>query len=61
MVVLVLGLNELFVNDFDQRRINLQKIKSQLIKEGINHYWIGPAAWKKDLGITNIMQEELGG
>jgi hypothetical protein len=60
MVVLVLGLNELFVNDFDQRRINLQKIKSQLIKEGINHYWIGPAAWKKDLGITNIMQVEWG-
>ena len=60
MVVLVLGLNELFVNDFDQRRKNLQKIKNQLTKEGINHYWIGPAAWKKDLGITGIMQEEWG-
>ena len=58
MVVLVLGLNELFVNDFEQRRVNLQKIKNLLIKEGINHYWIGPAAWKKDLGITRIMQEE---
>jgi hypothetical protein len=60
MVVLVLGLNELFVNDFEQRRKNLQKIKQQLTKAGINHYWIGPAAWKKDLGITNIMQEEWG-
>jgi hypothetical protein len=60
MVVLVLGLNELFVNDFDQRRKNLQKIKNQLTKAGINHYWIGPAAWKKDLGITGIMQEEWG-
>lgn len=60
MVVLVLGLNELFVNDFDQRRKNLQKIKNQLLKEGINHYWIGPAAWKKDSGITGIMQEEWG-
>lgn len=60
MVVLVLGLNELFVNDFDQRRKNLQKIKTQLTKEGINHYWIGPAAWKKDLGITEIMKEEWG-
>lgn len=60
MVVLVLGLNELFVNDFDQRRKNLQKIKNQLTKEGINHYWIGPAAWKKDLGITGIMLEEWG-
>lgn len=60
MVVLVLGLNELFVNDFDQRRNNLQKIKKQLTKAGLNHYWIGPAAWKKDLGITEIMQEEWG-
>lgn len=60
MVVLVLGLNELFVNDFDQRRKNLQKIKNQLLKAGINHYWIGPAAWKKDSGITEIMQEEWG-
>ena len=60
MVVLVLGLNELFVNDFDQRKLNIQKIKNQLIKKGINHYWIGPAAWKKDSGVIDIMQSEWG-
>jgi hypothetical protein len=60
MVVLVLGLNELFVNDFDQRKLNIQKIKKQLINKGINYYWIGPAAWKKDLGVIDIMQSELG-
>ncbi|MEY4571040.1 MAG: hypothetical protein RLZ10_233 [Bacteroidota bacterium] len=60
MVVLVLGLNELFVNDFDQRRTNIQKIKAQLVKKGINHYWIGPAAWKKDSGVIKIMEEEWG-
>lgn len=60
MVVLVLGLNELFVNDFDQRKLNIQKIKNQLINKGINHYWIGPAAWKKDSGVIDIMQSEWG-
>ena len=37
MVVLVLGLNELFVNDFEQRRVNLQKIKNLLIKSELIH------------------------
>lgn len=60
MVVLVLGLNELFMNDLDQRRVNIQKIKSNLVAAGLNHYWIGPAAWKKDLGVIEIMQNEWG-
>ncbi len=60
MVVLVLGLNELFMNDFDQRRMNIQKIKNNLEAKGLNHYWIGPAAWKKDLGVIDIMQSEWG-
>lgn len=58
MVVLVLGLNELFVNDLDARKENMSKIKNQLNQLGLNHYWIGPAAWKKDRGVIDVMQRE---
>ncbi len=57
---IALGLNELFVNDMDNRRVYIKNIISTVKKFGIRYYWIGPAAWKEDKGICSLMSELNG-
>ena len=59
-VFVALGLNELFVNDLDKRREYIAAIKNKLNSKGIPYFWIGPAAWKQDKGVINIMAELNG-
>lgn len=59
-VFIALGLNELFVNDLDKRREYIASIKNKLNSRGIPYFWIGPAAWKEDKGVINIMAELNG-
>ncbi len=57
---IALGLNELFVRDMDSRRIYINKIISTVKKHHVRYFWIGPAAWKQDQGITALLQEING-
>ncbi len=57
---IALGLNELFVTDMDNRREYVNKIIGSIKKFGIKYFWIGPAAWKQDKGITNLLAETNG-
>lgn len=57
---IALGLNELFVRDLDNRRLYINNIISTIKKHHIRYFWIGPAAWTKDKGITSLLQEING-
>lgn len=57
---IAVGLNELFVNDMDNRREYIQSILSSVKKFGVRYFWIGPAAWKQDKGITSLLAEMNG-
>lgn len=59
-VIFAIGLNELFVNDFDDRRVWIDNILTDFRNHGVDYTWIGPAAWKEDKGIIDIMQEKVG-
>lgn len=58
-VIIVLGLNELFIKNMEPRRKYIETITNTITAQNIPYYWIGPAAWTKDEGITSLMQEEL--
>lgn len=59
-LIIALGLNELFVTDMDNRREYVNNILASIKKFGIKYFWIGPAAWKQDKGITNLLAEMNG-
>ncbi len=58
-VILALGLNEVLTPNVEPRRKYIREITQDLVDKNIPYYWIGPAAWTKDLGIINVMQQEL--
>lgn len=58
-VFCVLGLNELFIPNVEPRRKSVRNIVSTIRQSGAKYYWIGPAAWKKDQGICDMLNEEL--
>lgn len=57
---IAIGLNELFVTDMDNRRGYIKSILASVKKAGVRYFWIGPAAWKKDKGITSLLAEMNG-
>ncbi len=59
-VIIALGLNELFIKNMESRRKHIRTITNKIAERNISYYWIGPAAWTKDDGIVNVMQEEMG-
>ena len=59
-ILIALGLNELFVRDLDNRKKYIENILSTIKKHNLSYYWIGPAAWTKDSGITNLLKELNG-
>ncbi|MFM7005930.1 MAG: hypothetical protein ACKOWX_01620 [Flavobacteriales bacterium] len=59
-VLIALGLNELFVNDLDKRTAYAGQIKHKLEVAHMPYYFIGPAAWVKDKGITGVLQQTFG-
>lgn len=59
-VLIALGLNELFVNDLDKRTAYAGQIKRKLEVAQMPYYFIGPAAWVKDKGITAVLQNTFG-
>ncbi|CAN5814532.1 hypothetical protein BH11BAC7_BH11BAC7_02170 [soil metagenome] len=59
-VIIALGLNELFIPNFESRRKHVRAITNTIADRKIPYYWIGPAAWTKDQGIVNVLNEELG-
>ena len=56
-IVFVMGLNEMFVNDFDKRAEAINKVIKKF--NGIPYVWIGPANFAKDMGITDIFMENI--
>ncbi|MFI5149301.1 MAG: SGNH/GDSL hydrolase family protein [Bacteroidia bacterium] len=60
LVLIAIGLNELFVNDLDERRIYINDILNKFRDHDVKFYWIGPAAWTKDKGIIDVMAQEVG-
>jgi hypothetical protein len=59
-VIIALGLNELFIPNFESRRKHVRAITKTITDRKIPYYWIGPAAWTKDQGIVRVLNEELG-
>lgn len=60
MVLFAIGLNELFVNDLTSRKTYIDNILAKFKKFNVKYFWIGPAAWTKDKGVINVMQQEVG-
>jgi hypothetical protein len=59
-ILIALGLNELFVNDIPKRTSYAANIKAKLEAARMPYYFIGPAAWVKDKGITSVLQSTFG-
>ena len=59
-ILIALGLNELFVKDLDKRTTYANQIKHKLEDAQMPYYFIGPAAWVKDKGITDVLQNTFG-
>lgn len=59
-VLIALGLNELFVNDLTNRELYSKRLKYKLSLLDVPYYFIGPAAWVKDRGITQVIQSVFG-
>ena len=58
-IMLVLGANELFVNDIKrQRQHYVRKILTQI--DTLNYVWIGPPNWKDDTGINDLILNNVG-
>jgi lysophospholipase L1-like esterase len=60
VVFFAIGLNELFVNDLEQRGKYMKKIIETFEKYNVRYLWIGPAAWTSDKGIVAKMKEVVG-
>jgi lysophospholipase L1-like esterase len=59
-VLIALGLNEVHARDHERRKKYAQTIKSNLEQRKLPFYYIGPAFWMKDKGITTVLQETFG-
>jgi lysophospholipase L1-like esterase len=59
-VLIALGLNEVHARDFERRKKYAQIIKSNIEQRKLPFYYIGPAFWIKDKGITTVLQETFG-
>lgn len=59
-VMFAIGLNELFVNDFEARKGWIDNILNTFASHGVGYTWVGPAAWKEDKGIIKVMRERVG-
>ena len=58
-VICAIGLNEVLTSNVEPRRKYIDEIIQKFNDRNIPYYWIGPAAWTKDFGIINVMQQEL--
>lgn len=58
-VLMALGLNEIFAFDLERRRKYMKTIKAKFEKYNVKYFYIGPAAWVKDNGITTVMDQEF--
>jgi lysophospholipase L1-like esterase len=59
-VLIALGLNEVFAKDLEERKKYAQSIKSNFEQRKLPFYFIGPATWVEDKGITAVLQETFG-
>ena len=59
-IIITIGLNELYACDLNKRRSYIQNIVKKFKSYNVKYFWVGPAAWVKDQGITKVMSEELG-
>jgi hypothetical protein len=59
-VLIALGLNEVHAKDHERRKKYAQSIKNNLEQRKLPFYYIGPAFWMKDKGITTVLQETFG-
>ncbi len=58
-VMLVLGANELFINDIKRKRTKYVKhILKQI--DTLNYVWVGPPNWKDDTGINDMILDNVG-
>jgi hypothetical protein len=57
-VILVLGANELFVRDIQNRDEYIKEIIRQ--SEDVTLIWVGPPNWKKDTGINDLILNNIG-
>jgi len=57
-VILVLGANELFVKDLDNRDKYIKNISRQI--DTMKFIWVGPPNWKKDTGLNDLILKNFG-
>lgn len=56
-IVMVIGLNQMFQNNFDESDSSIRKIVSTF--KGIPYSWIGPANWVEDKGIKKVFEQNV--
>jgi lysophospholipase L1-like esterase len=59
-IFIAIGLNELFIPDKENLKANVKNIISVVKKNKLKYFWIGPAAWSEDKGITQVLSEANG-
>lgn len=57
LVIIVVGLNELFLGDLARRRAAAASVRDKLT--GIEYLWVGPANFAPDRGINQVFEETV--
>jgi len=57
-IIIALGSNELFYKDIESRESYIQDILEQA--GDIPSIWVGPPNWKKDTGINDLIEKNVG-
>lgn len=60
MVIVGLGLNEVFARDVEKRKKYVDIINQKIDSAGAKVFWMGPAAWVKDKGIVSAIRDVNG-
>ncbi len=60
LVIMCVGLNEILSSNMKSRKKYIQTINTKIAASGARVFWLGPAAWVKDMGIIQVIKDENG-
>lgn len=60
LVIMCVGLNEILSSNMKSRKKYIQTINTKIAASGARVFWLGPAAWVKDMGIIQAIKDVNG-
>ncbi|MFM7177547.1 MAG: SGNH/GDSL hydrolase family protein [Bacteroidota bacterium] len=60
LVIMCVGLNEILSSNMKSRKKYIETINTKIAAAGAKVFWLGPAAWVKDMGIIQTIKDVNG-